>query len=299
MDISGLFVGLITYGGSAFNRHGEATQTIGRIEAAMAADGLECSSLVSDRDDYSAADFPITRSRLLSSAVFQAWLEFRWRRYLARGRANSLSSLPRDVAVLAVMSIRRVHSYLGPNPFRPAVHMPGARQVIRLLNIDLSHLRVYQAALQANSPGVLVIEDDARLDAGDRAYVALSILLSRIEMNEPSIVNLSESISVTELGVEGIVDSPSSLVGVEGIGISSCSRPVTNTVCANLFSRRFVELLVSDIEKRGLLPVIPIDWRLNRMIMDEWKSGGLDATSCAWITPGIFVQGSMHSSASG
>ncbi len=294
MDGSGLFVGLITYGGSTFNRHGEATHTIGRIEAAMAAQGLACTSLISDRDDYSADVFPITRSRLLSSALFQAWLEFRWRRYLARGRADSLSSLPRDAAVLAVMSARRLHSYLGFNPFRAAARLPGARQVIRLLNIDLSHLRVYRAALQSDAVGVLVIEDDARLIDGEAPFEVLQLLLSTLQADKSEFVNLSESISQAELGVSGILGAPKFPEGFEGIAIIACSRPVTNTVCANLFSRRFVEMLVSDIEKRGLFPVIPIDWRLNRMIMEEWKSGGLNSTICTWTTPGIFVQGSMH-----
>lgn len=294
MDGSGLFVGLITYQGSAFTRHGEAVQMIDTIEAAMAAQGTACSSLISDRDDYSAADYPVTRSLLLSSALFQAWLEFRWRRYVARGRAASLPSLPRDAAVLVVMSARRLHSYLGLNPFRSASRMPGARQVIRLLNIDLSHLRVYKSVLQSDASSALVIEDDARLTGHETAFAVLTSVLARLDPHTPGLVNLSESISHTELGVSEILGQPEAIDGIEGIGVSTCSRPVTNTVCANLFSRRFLELLVASMEKHGLRPVIPIDWRLNRMIMDEWESGRLDSTSCTWIIPGVFVQGSMH-----
>lgn len=297
MDGSVLFVGLITHHGSEFNRNGEAKQTIASIESSMVAQGVACSSLISDRDDYSAIDYPLTRSCLLSSALFQSWLEFRWRRYLARARSNPLRSFPRDVAVLVVMSVRRVRSYLGLNPFRQATTMPGSRKVIRLLNIDLSHLRVYRAALQTNAIGTLVMEDDATQTHGEVTIATLSVLLSKLEMNRPTLVNLSESISMAELGVSGIVSEPKPLSGVKGIEICSCVRPVTNTVCANLLSRRFVELLVADIDKRGLFPVIPIDWRLNRMILEAWKSGSLDSTSCSWIRPGIFLQGSMHPSA--
>jgi hypothetical protein len=289
-----LFVGLITHKGSKFNRDGEAHDTIRKIEAAMAQRGIACSSLISDRDDYSPTEHPLTRTRLLASALFQAKLEFQWRRYLAHGRPSSFLSLPRDVAILMVMSARRVRAYLGLNPFLPAVQMPGAPQVIRLLNIDLSHLRVYRAALQSKATGVLVIEDDAQQTGGDEAMDVLAYLLSRLEMVRPELVNLSESISMTALGVSGIVAEKTVFEGIDGMGLCSCTRPVTNTVCANLFNRRFIELLVSDIDKRDLWPVIPIDWRLNRMILDEWNAGTLDASSCSWVSPGIFIQGSMH-----
>lgn len=174
--------------------------------------------------------------------------------------------------------------------------MPGARQAIRLLNIDLSHLRAYEAALQTDAEAILVIEDDARMSDVAIAGEALERLLPLIAVSDPRFANLSESLSWAELGVTGIVGSPLRGVTHDAVQILSCSRPVTNTVCANLFSRSFVEMLREDIIDHGLSPIIPIDWRVNRMIMRAWKSGQLDDRACVWVSPGIFVQGSMHSS---
>ena len=294
MDSPTLFVGLVTHKGSRFDMHGEARRTVDAIEAAMTSFAVPCTSLISDRDDYSSVEFPLTRARLAASAAFQAWLEFRWRRYLAHARAHANVSLPRDGVVLAAMAVRRLHSYLGWNPFRSAARMPGAAQVIRLLNIDLSHLRVYRAALESHAGAILVIEDDARIRDHSNAFTVLKALLDRLRVNNPEFVNLSESLSLQELGVSGIVGQPESCEGVFDAQVCRCLRPVTNTVCAVLFSRSCVEQLVADIDRRELWPVIPIDWRLNRMILDGWKSGDLNSTSCTWISPGIFVQGSMH-----
>jgi hypothetical protein len=176
--------------------------------------------------------------------------------------------------------------------------MPGAPQVIRLLNIDLSHLRVYRAALESHAGAILVIEDDAWIRDDSNAFAVLKTLLYRLRVNDPEFVNLSESLSLQELGVSEIVGQPEACDDLVGAQVCSCLRPVTNTVCAVLFSRSCVELLIADIDRRKWWPVIPIDWRLNRMILDGWKSGTLDAMSCSWVTPGIFLQGSMHSQVS-
>jgi hypothetical protein len=168
--------------------------------------------------------------------------------------------------------------------------MPGAEPVVRLLNIDLSHLRVYKEALDSGCESIVVIEDDARALDPETVSLTLLDLIRRNTCGEASFINLSESISKEALGVVGILgdsdpDQPS---------VTTCSRPVTNTVCANLFNREFVLELFRDMMNRGLTPVIPIDWRVNRFIMRAWKMGFLNGHTCTWVEPGVFIQGSMH-----
>ncbi len=246
--------------------------------------------LVSDRDDYSPEAFPISRRLLLSSAISQAWIEFRWRRYLAAGRGDFISSLPRDSLVLLLMACSRLYSYVGWNLFRPAVRMPGAEPVVRLLNIDLSHLRVYKEGLESGCESIVVIEDDARAVDPETVSLTLLDLIRRNTCTEARFVNLSESISKEVLGVVGILGESNP----DQPWVVTCSRPVTNTVCANLFNREFVLGLFSDMMKRGLTPVIPIDWRVNRFILNSWKMGLANERTCTWVAPGIFIQGSMH-----
>jgi hypothetical protein len=76
--------------------------------------------------------------------------------------------------------------------------------------------------------------------------------------------------------------------------VFAASRPITNTVCANLVRSDFAGRLAAGIRQRGLIPVAPIDWRVNEVVMDLFDSGELDATSCLWVSPGLFVQRSMH-----
>lgn len=290
MSPAKLFIGLITHRQSRFNRDGQAAAAVADLASRLREQGVDVSRLVSDRDDYSAEALPVTRRLLLSSALLQAWIEFRWRRYLAEGRGNSLAYLPRDVCVLVLMTGIRVHSYIGWNWFRSGHDMPGATAVIRLLNIDLSHLRVYEEALESGRGAILVIEDDARAVDSELVPRLLLQLLARNNSSEARFVNLSESIDNQSLGVVGILGESDPY----DPSVVTCSRPVTNTVCANLFNREFLEQMYVDIVNRGLTPVIPIDWRVNRFIMSAWKSGLINERTCVWVAPGVFVQGSMH-----
>ena len=52
--------------------------------------------------------------------------------------------------------------------------------------------------------------------------------------------------------------------------------------------------LAAGIRARGLLPVAPIDWRLNEQVMAMVADGRLGPSSCAWALPGLFLQASMH-----
>jgi hypothetical protein len=156
-------------------------------------------------------------------------------------------------------------------------------------------MRIYREALESKAVWILVIEDDARSVGNGFLSGKADEILAKDQIEEIRFVNLSESITPEELGVAGILQTSIDEKGDHDHSLATCSRPITNTVCANVFSRGFVNALVTNIESHGLSPVIPIDWRLNRMIMDEWSTGKLDSTSCSWVVPGIFLQGSMHS----
>ena len=44
-----------------------------------------------------------------------------------------------------------------------------------------------------------------------------------------------------------------------------------------------------------MTPVAPIDWKLNRALMELWRDGALGPSDCWWVEPGPIVQRSMHS----
>ena len=139
---------------------------------------------------------------------------------------------------------------------------------------------------------ILVVEDDGKAGRAQLVAEKISALIAALDDKEVDIfVNLSESIDHSELGVQEILArAKESFILSDGAKVVQVTPPISNTVCANLYSRRFAIRFAEAIESQGILPSIPIDWRLNRVIME---SVGNDIKSF-WVIPGIFIQGSMH-----
>ena len=266
MTVSGeLLVGLVTHEGSRFRSQGLAT--LQQVSAMARAAGVDSRTFVSDRNDADPHQHSVTRGVVAASARHQAELEARW---LAHVAGRKVSSMPSPLT-LGMQTRRSFNS---------------VQSVFRLLNIDYSHLRVWRHALATKASAALVIEDDAqRVD--ERVGELLAALLRSIQ--EPSVlVNFSRSIAVDDLGVTEILRRATTKTQLHGLRVAQTDRAITNTVCANLYSHEFLAQLVAFVDRRGLIPVVPIDWRVNELLLDnpEMKTW--------WVDPAPFVQGSMH-----
>ena len=73
----------------------------------------------------------------------------------------------------------------------------------------------------------------------------------------------------------------------------SASKPVTNTVCAILYHREFLSLLLTKLDELPLEPVVPIDWKLNVALMELFQEGAIRPGSCWVIEPAPVLQRSM------
>lgn len=283
-----MVMGVVTHRRSRFRE--DALRQLAALADEAGARGWRVETLVSDRDDYDAARLPIDRRTVRASALAQARLEYRWRRYLAAAEGLPVASgavrAVRDAALWAGTSVVRSARYLSPWPWAPVQRLHGHGSVVRLLNIDLSHLRVLRTAGAAEPDWVLILEDDARTDDPRSAMDALCGALDRAG-EQPLYVNASRSIDHSDLGVEG-------LLGPQQDGIRVARVPVTNTVCAVLYRGTAVMQLADDIEEPGLLPAVPIDWRLNRVLMDRVAEHSMGSDSCWFLDPAPFTQGSMH-----
>jgi hypothetical protein len=282
-----VFIGLVTHERSRFRDR--ATNQIGQLADRTRIRGWDVVIAVNSDDAYRPGTFPITRAVLLRSAIDQAFLEFRWRRYLARAEAlagiRRARRWARDTALLAGTATARSARYLRPCPFSSVERLAGWTAVVRLLNIDLSHVDLLQQARGAD--WALILEDDALADAGPDAMDRLLDTIDAVAGSDVAFINASRSIDHDALGV-------TSLLGPTEAGFRRTRVPVTNTVCAVAYSAAMLEWLPDAIERAGLVPVVPIDWRLNRAVMDAVGDGRLGPASCVWLDPAPFVQGSMH-----
>lgn len=278
-----MFLGLVTHTRSRFNRDGAASDQVTAIAQVLASRGHEVGVLISDRDDFDPDTYRLGLSTRIASAWSQANLEGRWKAYVKRlqGRSANTSTTGSLVA-RAGSGTRRTLSALG-------IAVSGAdlstEALKRLINIDLSHIRVWTAAHEFGADTVLVLEDDARL-THTHSTMSVADVLEHLPTSELSLAVLSESISPTGLGVRRILDHSNKLSDYPQLRL--LESPLTNTVCANAYSGKLIADLIASITPENLIPVHPIDWRLNQYLLTH-----TDIT-CLWSEPAPFVQMSMH-----
>jgi GR25 family glycosyltransferase involved in LPS biosynthesis len=173
-----------------------------------------------------------------------------------------------------------------------------ATNVTRLLNIELSHRNLWQAGLDSGADWILILEDDAYCaDASDLAEGLTALVSETGAEKRVTFVNLSASFTPKELGVSHLLKVSADLhwKGSDLRAVFTCARPVTNTVCALLYSRDYLQSLVSVWDSLPMSPVLPIDWKMNKAIMHMQVEPINDMGEALWIEPAPILQRSMHS----
>lgn len=175
------------------------------------------------------------------------------------------------------------------------LNSPGPELITRLLNIEASHRELMNKGIESGAPFVLILEDDAFATQLTDLATGLQGVMGAT--NSPAFVNLSESFSVEQLGVGHLLtqSAENQWQGSDTREVLVASRPVTNTVCAILYSREFLKKLVTEIQDLPMEPVLAIDWKLNVALMNLFESRAMDNHDCWWVEPAPIKQMSMHS----
>jgi len=282
-----LLIGLVTHARSRFPDSAGPQGAVARIAAAMRADvtTITCSDDLFDADQTSIAQQEVDASARDYSRVQREWID-----YLAQGRSTRASrGFQRAIGRMRLQAAETIHR-------RGSTTQQGVASLTRLLNIELAHLSLMQAALDGGTPWTLIIEDDAVCDEVDSLASNLDRIMALPASTRPWLINLSCSFTPSELGTEHLLQAaPFTWQGDTARNVLVARRPVTNTVCANLYSPDFLPMLLDRWRALPLVPVIPIDWKLNRILMDMHRTGEFAAGRCWTVEPGPLVQGSLHS----
>ena len=280
-----LLIGLVTHARSRFPESAGPSGAAARIASAFTGQVL----LRTCSDDLLDDDTPLTPAITDASVRDYAAVQREWIDYLADGRGSSTSRLAhRAAARLRLTVAETVHGH-------GVAYASGPASLRRLLNIELAHLSLLQQARDLGDAWTLVIEDDATCADATEVARNLVALMALPESARPWLVNLSCSFTPRELGTQHLL-RPAAFTwqGNTQRDVLMASRPVTNTVCANLYSPDLLPILLRQWRALPTVPVIPIDWRLNRMLMDMHRSGDFAAGRCWTVEPGPLVQGSLH-----
>lgn len=267
VDSPDLVLGLVTHPRSRFRESGR--RTVDAVSDALRESGVRFEVVIRDRNDADPTQYRMDRALIARSARHQALLEARWRKHLDHRWGGPIG----DVALTLSMAARRTTA--------------SRETLLRLLNIDLSHLHIWRTAVARGAQAALVLEDDAQLRTDVVGTIMAEVL--PCSARQCVLINCSTSIDPEALGAEKLLWEAPTTVIASGHVLRQPKRAVTNTACANLYSAEFLAQLVAFIDRRGLIPVVPIDWRVNEFLLEN-----PDAHTW-WLDPPPFRQGSMHS----
>lgn len=277
--MTSLFVGVVSHERSRFavsqGPQGLASQLAGGLIAA----GVPVEVQVNTGNLHDPATHPVNESVVRESLHAQGELEDQWASYIgAPGtRATRIRSL-------AARSWRDAG-----NRFKAV----DVSLVTRLVNIELSHLNLFDAGLASGAPWIVILEDDAMTTNVPDCVDGIAGLITRD--SSAGYINLSHSFSLKELGIDHLLEpSAAQWQGDVDRMILSARRPVTNTVCAVMYRADFLHSLVATMRELPFYPVVPIDWRVNHALMIMVEKGMAGDGTAWFIEPGPIDQMSMR-----
>ena len=274
-----LFIGVVSYSGTQFAIN-QGPQGLGWQLASELSDIFGISTQIHIiAEDLDNSDVVADRRTVQRSLTSELHAEMRYSKYIRRPQY-----IKNSVRICARWAMRMKHSLNSPHP----------KLVTRLLNIEASHCDLMKRGLESGSEYVLILEDDAcSSQLGDLAN-GISGLMNAVRI--PAFVNLSESFSVNELGVGHLltVQADTLWQGDERRVVYLANRPITNTVCAILYSREFLVSVIQEMEALPMEPVLSIDWKINVALMNLYEADKLGDLECWWVEPAPIKQMSMH-----
>ena len=279
MTSPNLFIGVVSYSETQFAIN-QGPQGLGwqlaselsdisdiRTQIHIIVEDLDSSGVVADRRSV---------QRSLSAELHA---EARYSKYIRRPKY-----IKNHLRLGARWAMRVKHSFNSPHP----------QLVSRLLNIEASHFDLMKRGLESGSDYRLILEDDAFSSQLADLANGISGLMNAVRI--PAFVNLSESFSVNKLGVGHLLTVQADTVwqGDERRVVYLASRPITNTVCAILYSREFLASVIQEMEALPLEPVLSIDWKINVALMNLHEADKLGDLECWWVEPAPIKQMSMR-----
>jgi len=126
------------------------------------------------------------------------------------------------------------------------------------------HIRCYEQFCESGADVLLMFEDDAIF--GDASFDAIIDVMQYVDPLGQNLlhVDLAGGISVK------------TFLGQHDGNFFKASRPVTNTTCSFIMSRKVVATIVDDIlMKPWIRFYLPIDWLLNKLFIDLYERGNI------------------------
>ena len=202
----------------------------------------------------------------------QSELEGRWAHYRERPASNLARALGR--------ALFDINIKLSASARNNAWHVRQVEQAV-----TAKHIAAWGAFHTSNDQELLVLESDAV--ETDHTHGTLEDLLEH-PADAPRYVNLAGGLDTGAIGITHLQDHTSA----HNEHIRRYRKPVTNTSCAYLINRPFVELALQHLENSPEDAQLGIDWLFNSIFLDSAKVNS--ATIACWhAEPPVIVHGSL------
>lgn len=165
----------------------------------------------------------------------------------------------------------------------------------RQANISNNHIDILSNLNTIENRWIINLEDDIKINKDlDIRKNIFQLIKKMNEYADIKIINLSNSFSDYELGIEGIKIKKIDIDNENTKFINIYAYPVSNTVCATLYRTDVLSKLIKELKNMEKYVFIPIDHKLNISLHKMLKKGEIKETAYASLDPGMFIQGSIH-----
>ena len=278
-----LFIGLVTHPRSRFTSARGPGGLAARLTTSLSEHHWNITSRIEDENRVGAPDIDLSLSSVQASVNLEFETERAWLRFQRRGHLPLLLKF----SLSGRKTLRRW------NYTRSARQPTAKAMLLRLANIEEAHIALMKQAVTSGCAWTLILEDDAQNSDVDQLARDLARSLEEWDGGgKPSYVNMSASFPLKDLKLSQRLTKKTSWDS--GSDVLSAPIPFTNTVCAMLYRHGFLENLLSQLQSIPLEPVIPIDWKMNKAIMELYQEGKIGPGDCYSLDPAPIIQGSMH-----
>ena len=203
---------------------------------------------------------------------YQQHLESRWRNHIDQ------ADIGREIAARINLNAYRFR-LRGSRQFRNKQWRQ--RQVEKF--VTAKHVHSWKQFLDSTADILIVLESDAAITP-DLATTMDSVL-SRLTEPIPTYLNLAGGLNTRDLGIKELVNK-------RAHGITTFTRPVTNTSCAYAINRPLAEQMINFLTASPESGQLGIDWLFNAYFL--YATSHDEPIACLHATPPVLLHGSLH-----
>jgi hypothetical protein len=279
------FLGLITHPRTTFPDARSELGLASQLGIALRACGATVELEIFDQNLLVPGAIALNRNAVKDAIDAESQIELRWREYLTDNNPS--------LAFKTFTTMRKTWRALQLAPpwkRKIAESDRGAKMLSRLANIELAHVAAVRRAVESGAKWVIILEDDAEsMDPQSLALGLMEFTAAATNTGQPSTMNLTESFTPDQLGIQHLLTARSNEGQPCDWKTSTSEKLITNTVCAVLYERTFLETLLDRLESIPIEPIVPIDFKINAAYMN-WPD---QKPGMCWVcTPAPVTQGS-------